>query len=105
LLADEVRAALRRWPQSNDLVDQLTRSADSISARISEGSGRETVPDRKHYYVMARSSTSETLNHLKRARAARLIDQRKFYRLTDRATVTYSLVAALIRSLETNADP
>jgi four helix bundle protein len=100
LLADDVRAALRTCPKTNDLVDQLMRCADSISSHIAEGCGRETVPDQRHFYVMGRSACRETINHVKRARAARLIDQKRFYRLTDRATVTYSLVAALIRSLD-----
>jgi four helix bundle protein len=100
LLADEVRAALRSAPRHSDIADQLMRAADSISAHISEGSGRETVPDRKHFFIMGRSSARETINHIKRARGARLIDQRQFYRLTNRATVTHSLVAALVRNLE-----
>jgi len=101
LLADEVRAALARAPTGRRyrLCDQLGRAADSISANISEGAGRPTVPDRLRFYYMGLSSAKETLNFLKRARAAKLLDDRTYFQLTNRTSVTHSLLSALIRKI------
>lgn len=101
-LADEVRAAIakvRRGRQRYKLIDQLCRSADAISLHISEGSGRKTVADQVHFYVMGRSSAQEVLTAVKRARRARLFDDRTYYRLANLATVTHNLTSALIRKL------
>lgn len=103
LLADEVRAAVTRFPRGSafGIAKQLCASADSIAANIAEGSGRKTGPDQVHFYHTGLASTKETLNHLKRARGARLMDDRTYYRLTNRAAVTHSLLSALIRKLDT----
>ena len=102
LLADEVRAEARRIPYGAryGLVDQLVRAADAISANIAEGSGRKTVPDRLTFFHTALSSARETLTHLTRCFKAKLFNLRTYRRLTNRARVTHSMLAALIRTLE-----
>lgn len=102
MLADEVRAALAGAPSGRRyrLCDQLCRAADSISANIAEGAGRSTVADRLRFYHMGLSSAKETLNFLKRARAAKLFDDRNYFHLSNRTSVTHSLLSALIRKLD-----
>ncbi|MFN2458058.1 MAG: four helix bundle protein [Chitinophagaceae bacterium] len=46
------------------MVDQIIRSSRLINTQIAEGHGRRTYPDRLRFCVIARSSLSETLNHL-----------------------------------------
>jgi four helix bundle protein len=101
LLADEIRAAVACFPRGRrfGIASQLVRAADSIGANISEGCGRQTVPDQIRFYNTGISSAQETLNFLKRARKANLLDPRTYFRLTNRTTVTYSLLSALIRKL------
>ena len=101
LLADEVRAAVERFPRGRrfGIASRLVRAADSMAANISEGCGRETIPDQIRFYNTGVSSAQETLNFLGRARKAHLLDRRTYFRLTDRTTVTYSLLSALIRKL------
>jgi four helix bundle protein len=41
------------------LADQLNRAALSISSNIAEGNGRFTIPDRKHFFGIARGSVQE----------------------------------------------
>jgi four helix bundle protein len=55
-----------RLPKSEDygLTSQIRRSANSVSANIAEGFGRNTKKDKRHYYITARGSAFETQNHL-----------------------------------------
>ena len=46
------------------LKSQIRDSAESISANIAEGFGRNTRPDKKRFYVIARGSALETKSHL-----------------------------------------
>lgn len=46
------------------LVDQLRRSASSISANIAEGSGSSSNKDFCHYLDIATKSVYETVSHL-----------------------------------------
>ncbi len=53
-------------PRSEDygLTSQIRRAANSISANIAEGFGRNTSKDKNNFYIIARGSTFETQNHL-----------------------------------------
>jgi len=53
-------------PKSEDygLISQLRRSANSVSANIAEGFGRNTTKDKSHFYTVAKGSAFETQNHL-----------------------------------------
>ena len=53
-------------PRSEDygLTSQLRRAANSVSANISEGFGRNINKDKSQFYIIARGSAFETQNHL-----------------------------------------
>ena len=53
-------------PRSEDygLTSQIRRSANSVSANIAEGFGRNTNKDKNQFYIIARGSAFETQNHL-----------------------------------------
>jgi four helix bundle protein len=46
------------------VTDQILRSSASISANVAEGSGRRKGKEYVHYLIIARGSTTETLNWL-----------------------------------------
>lgn len=46
------------------VIDQFLRSSGSISANIAEGFGRRQGKEYLHYLIVARGSTTETLNWL-----------------------------------------
>lgn len=53
---------------------QMVRSADSISANLSESFGRYSFAERKRFIYYARGSLCETINWLEKAKSRGLID-------------------------------
>jgi four helix bundle protein len=102
-LADALWDIVMRWSVfARDVVGkQLARAADSISANISEGSGRGTVPENRHFVRIARGSLYETRNWLRRAFRRKLLtcDQvESLKRDLDELTLTLN---GYLRSLKT----
>ena len=56
------------------ITNQVLRSASSISANIAEGFGRRTGKEYTHYLIVARGSTTETLDWYLKCRDLDLID-------------------------------
>ena len=56
------------------IANQVLRSASSISANIAEGFGRRTGKEYTHYLIVARGSTTETLDWYLKCRDLKLID-------------------------------
>jgi len=62
---------VENFPKTNIrkiLSDQLIRAVSSISANIAEGFGRRQGKEYLHYLIVARGSTTETLNWLIKCR-------------------------------------
>ena len=56
----EILKLLKLHPEINrSLKDQLIRAASRIMLNIAEGSGRFTKPDKRNFYIIARSSVFE----------------------------------------------
>ena len=60
------------------ITNQVLRSASSISANIAEGFGRRTGKEYTHYLIVARGSTTETLDWYLKCRDLHLIDAEGF---------------------------
>jgi four helix bundle protein len=60
------------------IANQVLRSASSISANIAEGFGRRTGKEYTHYLIVARGSTTETLDWYLKCRDLRLIGSTVF---------------------------
>ncbi len=60
--------------QKETIGKQIARSADSISANLSESFGRYSYADRKRFIYYARGSLCETINWLEKSIARGLID-------------------------------
>lgn len=56
------------------IANQVLRSASSISANIAEGFGRRTGKEYTHHLIVARGSTTETLDWYLKCRDLKLID-------------------------------
>jgi len=46
------------------LISQIKRSSRSVTANIAEGYGRFTFTDTRHFFIIARGSVTETMDHL-----------------------------------------
>jgi len=60
------------------IANQVLRSASSISANIAEGFGRRRGKEYTHYLIVARGSTTETLDWYLKCRDLHLIDSAVF---------------------------
>lgn len=60
------------------VIDQLLRSCGSISANIAEGFGRRQGKEYIHYLIVARGSTTETLNWLIKSRDVGWINKEEY---------------------------
>ncbi|MEP6675043.1 MAG: four helix bundle protein [Ferruginibacter sp.] len=49
------------------LSNQIVRCSRSITANIAEGYGRYTFTDTRNFFIIARGSTTETMEHLSTA--------------------------------------
>lgn len=59
----------RKFPSSEKfiLIDQIKRSSRAITANIAEGYGRFTYTDTRNFFIIARGSVTETMEHLQTA--------------------------------------
>ena len=58
---------------ANVIANQLLRSASSISANIAEGFGRRMGKEYTHYLIIARGSTTETVDWYLKCRDLKLV--------------------------------
>jgi four helix bundle protein len=84
-LADRIWDIVLDWSHlaTDTIGKQLIRSADSIGANISEGSGRGTPVDNRRFLRMARGSLYETRHWLRRAKTRNLLTEEQIKVLSD----------------------
>ena len=75
-VADQIWDIVNSWPRlaQRTIGEQVIRSAESIGANISEGSGRGTATDNRRFLRMARGSLYETRHWLRRAHKRQLLN-------------------------------
>lgn len=103
-LAIKVFSTLEGLPKNDSLRNQAERSALSITSNIAEGFGRQSLADKKHFYVMARGSAYELQNQLLLAKDIAKIDKSSFEELAVLSLDSAKLLHGLIRSLSKNAN-
>ena len=75
-LADAVDA-FPKTQAGRIVADQMLRSCGSISANIAEGFGRRQGKEYLHYLIVARGSTTETINWLMKCRDLRWLNRKR----------------------------
>jgi len=88
-VSDKIWKEVERWNKFDrwTLGTQLVRSADSISANLSEAYGRYTYKERRLFSMYARGSLCETINWIHKAIRRKMLDEDKgneiLHHLTD----------------------
>lgn len=90
--------AFKEVPPHNNLKKQIERAAISITSNIAEGFGRQSIQDKKRFYIIARGSAFEVQNQLLIARDIKLINNEKFNDLAKLSLDSVRLLHGLIRS-------
>lgn len=76
-LSDRIWAAIGRWDYfaKDTIGKQWCRAADSVSANISEGFGRNSYRDARSFYYIARGSLYESKTWLDKSMRRELISE------------------------------
>ncbi|MEJ1241643.1 four helix bundle protein [Chryseolinea sp. T2] len=83
--------------------DQLRRAAFSIVLNLAEGSGRFSKPDRRNFYVVARSSLFECIAILDVLKDESALDEIAFRGFYEHADELSRILFAMIKNLEKKA--
>lgn len=82
-LRNDISTLIKSFPQQEiyRLADQIIRSSRSIGNNIAEGHGRYHYADSKKFFINARGSAAETIDHLIVALDEGYIDHETFEKL------------------------
>lgn len=84
----------------SSLASQMQRAAVSITSNIAEGFGRQSVKDKRHFYIIARGSTTELQNQLLISRDIHLCTDENFQLRANQSILVHKLITGLIKSIE-----
>ena len=79
---------------------QITRSVRSINANIAEGYGRYTYTDTRRFFILARGSATETIDHLCVAHEERYIEDHTFHDIEQQCGTVIKLINGYIAYLD-----
>ena len=80
--------------------DQLRRAAFSVVLNLAGGSGRFTHPDRRNFYIIARSSIFECVEILDVLKDESIIEENTFRGFYGQAEEPSKILFAMIRNLQ-----
>ena len=82
------------------LTSQILRSSRSVTNNIAEGYGRFTYTDTKHFFIQARGSVTETIDHLTIAFDEQYITESILHELEQLCEEVFRLINGYINYLE-----
>ena len=82
------------------LSDQITRSTRSITANIAEGYGRYTFSDTRNFFIIARGSVTETMEHLQNAFDEKYINEEVLKVYEEKCELIFRLINGYISYLD-----
>jgi four helix bundle protein len=80
------------------LTNQIRRASISITSNIAEGFGRKSAMDKKHFYLMAKTSLAEVQNQLITVKDLSYIEKNKFEEIYEQTTTSDRLISGLMKS-------
>ena len=96
----DISAFLNSGTLNKSIYDQLFRASLSIPLNIAEGSGRFSKPDRRNFFIIARSSIFETVAILDILKDADKLSLNEFLELQSKADELSRMLFAMIKNLE-----
>ena len=93
----------KQFPQEEiySLVDQMRRSASSITSNVAEGFGRQGFKEKIQFYYLAQGSLTELKNQLLIAKDVGYLVKEDFNNLAEMANNTHKLLQGLITKSKT----
>ena len=100
-LAEEIWDLVIQWKyfEKDTIGKQLIRSADSISANISEGIGRYHYKECRNFCYFARGSLFETRTWLEKSKNRKLISQSDFEKFSKNIMILGASLNSFINSI------
>ena len=83
-----------------ELTSQIKRSSRSVTANIAEGYGRFTYSDTRHFFIIARGSVTETMEHLTTAYDEKYITQEILELHENKCETVFKLINGYIAYLD-----
>jgi four helix bundle protein len=101
-LRNRISEAAQLFPPEEkfSLTAQIKKAARSITANIAEGYGRYTYTDTRHFFIQARGSVAETIDHLTTALDEKYISAEQFNEFETLAGVVFKLINGYIAYLD-----
>ena len=87
--------------ETYSLIDQMRRSATSITANVAEGFGRQGYKEKIQFYYLAQGSLTELKNFLFVAKDVGYLSSDNFEVLMNQLTITHKLLQGLLRKSKT----
>jgi four helix bundle protein len=98
-----IREFIRTSKLDGTTKDQLRRASFSIVLNLAEGSGRFTKPDRRNFYVIARSSIFECVAILDVLKDEAIVEENMFREFYEHAEELSKMLFVMIRNLQNTA--
>jgi four helix bundle protein len=80
------------------LIDQIIRSSRAVTGNIAEGYGRFTYSDTKNFFIIARGSVTETMEHLTTALDEKYTTEEELKTGEEKCETTFKLINGYILS-------
>jgi four helix bundle protein len=95
-----IRELIRSSKLDSTTTGQLRRAAFSVVLNVAEGSGRFTNPDRRNFYIVARSSVFECVAILDSLKDEMVIEEDSFRRFYNQSEEISRILFTMIRNLQ-----
>lgn len=83
-----------------ELISQIKRASRSVTANIAEGYGRFTFTDTRHFFIMARGSVTETMDHLITAYDEKYLNEEELNIEQEKCEMVFKLINGFISYLD-----
>lgn len=96
----DIRTFIKTTKLDPTTTDQLRRASFSIVLNVAEGSGRFTKPDRRNFFIVARSSVFECVAILEVLKDEAILEDRMFLGFYGQGEELSKMLFAMIRNLQ-----